>query len=163
MPHTGTLVVTKPSDTEIAMRRVFDVPPALAFDAFTKPAILKQWLGVRAGWMMSVCEVDLRAGGTYRWMWRGPNGEIGVRGTYHEVVAGERVIATERFDQPWYPGEGRVTIEFADQGAATAVTMTVRYISRQARDDVFETGMTRGIVESYDRLDKVLATVAQAA
>ncbi len=88
---TGTLQVTTPSDREIAMTRVFDAPRRLVFDAWTKPELLKRWLGVRGGWSFTVCEVDLKVGGTYRFVWRGPNGkEMGMGGVYREIKPPER-------------------------------------------------------------------------
>ena len=99
---TGTMQVTTPSEREIAMTRVFDAPRSLVFDAWTKPELLKRWLGVRGGWSMVVCEVDLKVGGTYRFVWRkgldGP--EMGMGGVYREVVRPERLVATESFDNP---------------------------------------------------------------
>ena len=61
--NMGKLQVTTPSEREIAMTRVFDAPRSLVFDAWTKPELLKRWLGVRGGWTFAVCEVDLRVGG----------------------------------------------------------------------------------------------------
>ena len=88
------------------MTRVFDAPRSLVFDAWTKPELLKRWLGVRGGWSMVVCEVDLKVGGTYRFVWRGPDkAEMGMGGVYREIVPPERLVATESFDDPWYPGE----------------------------------------------------------
>ena len=78
----GKLQVTTPSEREIAMTRVFDAPRSLVFDAWTKPERLKRWLGVRGGWTFAVCEVDLRVGGSYRFVWRGPTGaEMGMGGS----------------------------------------------------------------------------------
>jgi uncharacterized protein YndB with AHSA1/START domain len=50
------LQITTPSDREIAMTRTFDAPRRLVFDAFTRPELIKRWLGVRAGWTMPGCE-----------------------------------------------------------------------------------------------------------
>ncbi|MDP9282464.1 MAG: SRPBCC domain-containing protein, partial [Chloroflexota bacterium] len=63
MTNIGLLEVTTPSDREIAMTRVFNAPARLVFDAWTKPELIKRWLGLRAGWTMAVCEVDLKVGG----------------------------------------------------------------------------------------------------
>ena len=71
MATTGTLKVTTPSDREIALSRVFDAPRDLVFEAYTTPALLKRWLGVHNRWTLDVCEIDLRVGGTYRYVWRG--------------------------------------------------------------------------------------------
>lgn len=74
MRNTGNLKVTTPTDREIAMTRVFAAPRRLVFDALTKPELVKQWLLGPPGWTMPVCEIDLRVGGAYRFVWRGPNG-----------------------------------------------------------------------------------------
>ena len=74
MNDTGTLTVTTPTDREIVLTRVFDAPRHLVFDALTKPELLKRWYGAR-GWNLVVCEVDLRVGGAWRFVSRGPDGD----------------------------------------------------------------------------------------
>ena len=109
MKSSGALKVSAQSDRDIVMTRVFDAPRSLVFDAYTKPELLKRWLGVFGGYSMPVCEVDLRVGGKYRFVWRGPDGaEMGVRGVYREVVRPERLVHTEKFDEAWYPGESLI-------------------------------------------------------
>jgi len=161
MNDPRTLQITTPSDREIAMTRTFDAPRRLVFDAFTKPELIKRWLGVRAGWTMPVCEVDLRVGGTYRYVWRGPKGnDMGMGGVFREIVAPERIVATEKFDDSWYAGEAVDTTVFVEQGGKTTVTTTVRYESKEARDGVLATPMATGVAESYDTLAAYLASVA---
>src|SRR5688572_32894061 len=117
MKNTAALKVTTPSDREIAMTRAFDAPRKLVFDAWTKPELLKRWLGVFGGWSMDVCEVNLKVGGSYRFVWRGPDGtKMGMGGVYREVVPSERLVATEKFDDPWYEGEAVDTTVFVEQG-----------------------------------------------
>jgi uncharacterized protein YndB with AHSA1/START domain len=155
------LQITTPSDREIAMTRVFDAPRRLVFDAFTKPELIKRWLGVRAGWTMPVCEVDLRVGGKYRYVWRGPKGnDMGMGGVFREIVAPERIVATEKFDDSWYSGDAVDTTVFVEKGGRTTVTTTVRYESKEARDGVLATPMATGVAESYDTLAEYLASVA---
>jgi uncharacterized protein YndB with AHSA1/START domain len=157
MTNTETLQVTTPSEREIVMTRVFDAPRSLVFDAWTKPELLERWLGVRNGWSFAVCEVDLRVGGAYRFVWRGPDGaEMGMGGVYREIVAPERLVSTEKFDEPWYPGEALDTIVLVEQEGKTIATTTVLYESQEIRDAVLESGMTRGVSESYDVLDELL-------
>ena len=157
MTNTGTLQVTTPSEREIAMTRVFDAPRSLVFDAWTKPELLKRWLGVRNGWSLAVCEVDLRVGGAYRFVWRGPDGaEMAMGGVYREIVAPERLVSTEKFDDPWYPGEALDTIVLVEQDGKTTATTTVLYESQEIRDAVLESGMARGVAESYDVLAELL-------
>jgi len=161
MNSTGTLQVTTPSEREIAMSRVFDAPRSLVFDAWTKPELLKRWLGVRAGWSMAVCEVDLKVGGAYRFVWRSSDGtEMGMGGVYREIVRPERLVATESFDDPWYPGEAVDTTVMVEENGKTRVTTTVLYESQEIRDAVLESPMERGVAESYDKLADVLASIA---
>jgi len=158
MKDSGALKVTARSDREIVMTRVFDAPGNLVFDAYTKPELLKRWLGVFGGYSMPVCEVDLRVGGTYRFVWRGPDGaEMGVRGVYREVVRPERLVHTEKFDEAWYPGESLITTVLAEQGGKTTLTVTMRYESREARDAVLKSPMESGVAQSYDKLAELLA------
>jgi uncharacterized protein YndB with AHSA1/START domain len=157
--NIGRLQVTTPSEREITMTRVFDAPRSLVFDAWTKPELLRRWLGVRGGWSFAVCEVDLRVGGTYRFVWRGPDGtEMGMGGVYREIVRPERIVATEKFDDPWYAGEALDTMVFVERGGKTTATTTVLYASREVRDAVLKSPMDRGVAESYDKLAEVLAS-----
>jgi uncharacterized protein YndB with AHSA1/START domain len=155
------LQVTTPSDREIAMTRVFDAPRSLVFDAFTKPELLKRWLGVRGGWTFAVCEVDLKVGGAYRYVWRGPKGEqMGMGGVFREVVRPERVVCTEKFDESWYEGEAVDTMTFVERNGKTTATTTVLYSSKAARDGVLKSPMDQGVAEGYDKLDEVLTSIA---
>src|ERR1700740_2551312 len=98
MKNTGTLQVTMPSDREIVLTRAFDAPRHLVFEAFTKPELLKRWFGPR-GWSLPVCEVDLRVGGGFRFVLRGPDGQqMGMRGTYRELDPPRRSVHVETFD-----------------------------------------------------------------
>jgi len=159
MTSAYTLQVTTPSDREVVMTRVFEAPRRLVFDAWTKPELIKRWLGVRAGWSMVVCEVDLTVGGTYRYVWRGPEGDMGMGGVYREVVRPERVVCTEKFDQSWYEGEAIDTLVMVEQGGKTTVTTTVLYASREVRDAVIKSGMASGVAESYDTLAEILREI----
>jgi uncharacterized protein YndB with AHSA1/START domain len=155
------LQITTPSEREIVMSRVFDAPRNLVFDAWTKPELLKRWLGVRGGWSMVVCEVDLRVGGAYRFVWRGPDGaEMGMGGAYREIVPHERLVATESFDDPWDSGEALDTTALVEAGGKTTATTTVLYESEEIRDAVLKSGMARGVAESYDMLADYLASIA---
>jgi uncharacterized protein YndB with AHSA1/START domain len=161
MSPAGSLKVTTPSDREIAMSRVFDAPRQLVFDAYTKPELLQRWLGVQRGWSLAVCEIDLRVGGAYRYVWRGPNRpDMGMRGVFREVVRPERIVATERFDESWYPGEAESTLTLVEQGGRTTLTLTVRYESQAARDAVLKTPMAEGVGAGFDKLAEMLETQA---
>jgi uncharacterized protein YndB with AHSA1/START domain len=155
MNDTGTLKVTTPSEREIVMTRVFDAPRGLVFDCFTKPELLKRWgLGPR-GWTLPVCEIDLKVGGEWRFVIRGPDGkEMGMRGVYREIVRPERVVQTERFDD--YPGEALNTTVLLEQDSKTTLTVTLLYDSKATRDAVLKSGMESGAAATYDRLAELL-------
>ena len=157
----GALQVTTPSDREIAMTRVFDAPRSMVFDAWTKPELLERWLGVFGDWKFAVCKVDLKVGGKYRYVWRGADGkEMGMGGVYREIVRPERIVCTERFDEPWYAGGDAIdTTVFVEKDKKTTVTTTVLYASKQVRDSVLKSPMEGGVAKSYDALDEVLASM----
>jgi uncharacterized protein YndB with AHSA1/START domain len=160
MKLTEASQVTTPSEREIMMTRAFAAPRNLVFDAFTKPELVKRWLLGPPGWSMPVCEIDLRVGGAYRYVWRHDRDgtTMGMGGVYHEIVAPKRLVTTERFDEAWYPGEAVGTLVLVEQGERTTVTQTMLYESREARDAVLKSGMERGVAASYDRLDGLLAS-----
>ena len=159
MRHSGNLTVTTPSDREVAMSRVFDAPRRLVFDAYTKCEYLKRWLGVFGGWSLDVCTIDLRVGGSYRYLWRNVDGsEMGLGGIYRELVIGERIVATGKFDESWYEGEAVDTTTFAETDGKTTLTVTVLYASKSARDVALKSGMTDGMTAGFDTLAELLAT-----
>jgi uncharacterized protein YndB with AHSA1/START domain len=151
-----TLTVSTPTDTDIVMVRAFDAPRPLVFDAITRPELLRRWHGAR-GWNLVSCEVDLRAGGRWRFVSRGPGGEeMGHGGVYLEVAPPERIVYTETFDDPWYAGECLVTTVLT---GGTTMTSTLRYESREVRDTVLRSPMERGVTESLTRLAAVLVAI----
>src|ERR1700674_1072057 len=161
MKSTGNLKLTTQGDREIVMTRALDAPRRLVFDAFTKPELVKQWLLGPPGWSMPVCEIDLRVGGVYRYVWRrdSDGSEMGMGGVYREIAHPEGLVATEKFDQPWYPGEAVGTTVLVEQHGKTTITQTVLYQSPEARDAVLKSGMEKGVAASYDRLAELLASL----
>ena len=151
--------MTTPSDLEIRLTRLFDAPRALVFEAMHTPEHVKQWWGCLAeGYSVSVCEIDLRPGGAWRFVNRLPNGkEVAFHGVYREIARPERVVNTEIFEE--YPDvESVVTTILAEEKGKTRLTVTAAYPSVEVRDMVLESGMDRGAAVSYDRLEEV-ATV----
>lgn len=154
---TKALRVTTPTDKEIVMERTFNAPSRMVFDAFTRPELLKRWFGAR-GWNLVDCEVDLRVGGAWRFVSRGPDGsDLGHGGVYREIVPGRRLVYTEAYDQ-WFHSESLVTTVFSEHSGKTMVITTLLYESQEIRDSVIKTPMERGVGESYARLDDVLAS-----
>ena len=160
MTDGGTLTIAALWEREIAMTRVFNAPRQLVWDAMTKPELVNRWLLGPPGWSMPVCEIDLRVGGAYRYVWRrdSDGSEMGMGGVYRQIVPPERIVNTESFDDPWYPGEAVGTAVLVEKGGKTTLTTTVRYASREARDGVLKSNMEKGVAASYDRLAEILAS-----
>jgi uncharacterized protein YndB with AHSA1/START domain len=160
MTSTGTLKITTRGDREIVMTRAFDAPRTLVFDALTKPELIRLWLLGPPGWSMPVCEIDLKVGGRYRYVWRHTNGnEMGMGGIYREIVVPDRLVATEKFDESWYPGEAVCTFLLAEQNGKTTLTQTVLYDSSAAREAVLKSPMESGVSAGYDRLAELLVSL----
>jgi uncharacterized protein YndB with AHSA1/START domain len=163
--YPETFKVSTPTDREIEIKRDFNAPRQLVFDAFTKPELVRRWLLGPDGWTMPVCEIDLKIGGAYRYVWRkeSTGTEMGMGGVFREVVRPERLVATERFDDAWYPGEAVDTTVFDERGGITKVTLTVRYESTEARDTATRSGMEHGMIAGYNRLEQLLASFSASA
>jgi uncharacterized protein YndB with AHSA1/START domain len=158
------LQISTPSERELAMTRVFGAPASMVFDAWTKPELIKRWLGVFGGWSFAVCEVDLRVGGSYRYVWRGPDGmQMGMGGIYREIVRPKRIVCTEKFDESWYPGDAVDTTVFVEKDGRTTVTTTVLYASKEARDGVLKSPMEGGVAKGYDMLAELLASTLRTS
>ncbi len=159
MNNSETFKLTTPSEQEISMTRLFDAPRAKVFEALTKPELIKQWLLGPPGWSMPVCEIDLKVGGHYPWVWRSDKdgSEMGMGGVFREIVPPERFVATEKFDEAWYPGEALVTNSLIERDGKTTLALTIRYESQEARDTALKVDMQSGVATSYDRLERILA------
>jgi len=161
--NSETFQVSTPSDREIAMTRVFNAPRELVFEAMTKPELIRQWLLGPPGWTMPVCEVDLRIGGAYRYVWRNQQGaDMGMGGVFREIDPPTRIVQIERFDQCWNPGEAVGTLDLIERAGKTYLTLTVLYESKDARDIALKTPMDKGISASYNRLEELLAAERMA-
>lgn len=159
--NTGKLKVAAHGDREIVMSRVFNAPRHLVWDAFTRPELVKRWLLGPDGWSMPVCEIDLRVGGSYRYVWRHTDGmEMGMGGIYREIEIPERVVVTEKFDEAWYPGEAVGTLVLVEIAGKTTVTQAMLYDSPQTRDAVLKSPMETGVAASYDRLETLVLSPA---
>lgn len=149
-------------DRTIRMTRSFNAARMAVFDAWTKPELLRRWLlGPGDHWTMPICDIDLRIGGTYRFVWRnGMDGtEMGLSGKYLEIVPPSRIVATESFDESWYPGGAVVATYLFEQGEITTLTQQITYDSAAARDGVLRSPMEGGVRISYDRLEELLTTI----
>ena len=157
MRNKDTLKIQPSGDRELVITRLFDAPHEMVFEAFTKPVLLKRWLLGPPGLTMPTCAVDLKVGGTYRYVWRNDEGEeLGVTGTFKEIIRSVKLVHTEKFDEAWFPGEAIMTTTLSNQNGKTLLTGTILYETKEARDMVIESGMEEGVGQSYDNLEEIL-------
>jgi uncharacterized protein YndB with AHSA1/START domain len=157
--RTGVTTYATPSDREIVITRVVDAPRRLVFDAFTNPARVPKWLTGPEGITMPVCEIDLRPGGRWRYVYRMPDGsEMTLQGTFREVTPPERVVHTETWGPEW--PETVNTLALTEIGGQTTITITLLYPSQEARDAALQSGMKDGMEQGFARLDELLAGLA---
>lgn len=160
-----TTIVAEPGQPTLTITRVFPAPRQLVFEAWTKPEHVKRWFGPRV-FTLPVCEIDLRPGGRYRYVMRGPAGtefagDFAMGGEYREVVPPNRLVYTE-----WLEGQedqaATVTLTFDEQDGKTTLTSRSVYRSVADRDAHLQMGMAEGMTETLDRLAEHLAAMAEA-
>jgi uncharacterized protein YndB with AHSA1/START domain len=149
---------TMPSDREIVFTRVFNAPRQVVFDAWTKPEHLRQWYGCSKSSMI-VCEIDLRPGGSYRFVLRASGlPDFTISGVYREIVSPSRIVCTERFEDDGAK-EALLAITFDERDDKTVLTSRALYRSAADRQAVLDLGVDQGAAESLDRLARYLSTL----
>ncbi len=158
----GSAVITLPSDTECLITRAFDAPAKLVFKAMTTPEYVQRWwAGDGAEW--SVCEVDLRVGGQWRWVFREGDEEVGFHGEYREITAPDRLVYTEMYEGVPDPSPGDyalVTTTFDEVDGVTTMSLLTTMPSQETRDMLLASGMEEGMQASYDRLEDIVRSAA---
>jgi uncharacterized protein YndB with AHSA1/START domain len=156
MTPTPALEITTPTEREVVLKRIFDAPRQLVFEALTTPDLLRRWYGPK-GWTLILCEIDLKVGGAWHFVVQRPDGKkIGQKGVYHEVSPPERLVNTESWED-WDPGETLVTTTLLEADGKTTLTSTSLFPSQEVRDIILKSGLDDGAKESYDRLAELLA------
>lgn len=149
-PPASTL--TLPTDTEIQIERVFAAPREIVWRAFTDPTLLTKWTGL-PGFPMTVCEMDVRPHGKFRWTFAGEGTEFTTAGVIH-VVDRPRRLVMESMDPDPMP-EVR-TITFEESGGHTIVIMRIKMATKEIRDAMLASGTIEGMEVSNVRLDALL-------
>ena len=153
------LTVTLPSDTQLLMTREFDAPRHLVYRAWTTPELVKRWWSGQRG-TMTVVEIDLRVGGTWRYVMEATGGfEVAFHGEFREIVENERIVTTEVYEAQ--PGEGSLdTITFVDLDGRTRLEMLMELPTQEARDMVRDSGMELGVREQMEILEQLASALA---
>jgi len=159
-PMKNRTTVERKSERELVVTRTFNGPARLVFEAWSKPELLRRWWAPKSfGVSFISCEADVRAGGTYRFVFGHPASEqpMAFFGRYLEVMPHSRLVWTN--DEG---GEGGTvtTVTFEQRGAETLVVMHDLYPSKQALDDAIASGSTGGFSETFEQLDDLLLSTA---
>jgi uncharacterized protein YndB with AHSA1/START domain len=152
--NSGTAAVTLPADTQILITREFDAPRHLVYKAWTTPELVRRWWSGQRG-EMTVCEIDLRVGGTWRYAMMANEGfEVAFHGEYREIVPNARLVSTEVYEA--FPdGEALDTLTLTEVDRRTTLTVLVEHESKEHRDMHIESGMEGGMQEAMDLLEQV--------
>src|SRR4051812_22541271 len=134
-------VVTTPDELEIRAERIFDAPRAHVYSVWTDPALIPEWWGEGT----VVEEMDVRAGGTYRF--RTAYGVV--EGEFREVEPPARLVQTFQ--------NHLQTLEFEDLGDRTKLTQTMRFETMEQRDTTMQYGVEEGARSGFERVDALLA------
>jgi len=156
----GATRVELKSQTEIVITRAFAAPRRVVWDAMTKPEYVRRWYGLRM-LEISICEIDLRVGGAWRFVLRAPDrSEHGFTGVYREIAAPDRVVYTENYEAIGPGHEMLVTTTFDEHDGKTTLRSRLVYQSEADRDAHVQSGMETGMRESFERLEGLLTTLA---
>ena len=156
----NTVAVSTSSDREIRVTRSFDAPRTTLWVCHTRPELVRRWMLGPNGWTMPVCEIDVRVGGGYRYVWRNDSdgSQFGFRGTYRDIVVPERIVHTEGFDgsEPSDSNDALCTLSLSERNGRTTLTYSMLFPTKEIRDQALQTGMTDGMESSYKRLERVM-------
>jgi uncharacterized protein YndB with AHSA1/START domain len=153
-----TAKVTLPQDDQILITREFDAPKHLVYRAWTEPELVRRWWHANRG-EMTVADIDLRVGGTWRFVMVTPDGfEVAFHGEYREIVPNERIVSTEVFEgMP--DAEAVDTLTLAESDGRTTLQILVQHTSKEHRDGHIESGMEDGLQDALDLLEQAAVSL----
>ena len=152
---SGKATVTLPADDQILITREFEAPAHLVYRACTEPDLVRRWWSGKRG-EMTVCEIDLRVGGKWRYAMAADSSgtEVAFHGEYREIVPDERIVNTEVFEP--FPDHGALcTMTLTEHDGRTTLTTLVQHSTVRARDMHINSGMEGGMQEAFDKLEQV--------
>ncbi|HEY3807023.1 MAG TPA: SRPBCC family protein [Kofleriaceae bacterium] len=151
------MIVDRISDRELVVRRTFDAPARIVYEAWTKPEHMMRWWAPKSfGAIMYECDNDLRAGGRYRFVF-GKEGQpkMAFSGVYKEVVPNAKLVATQVFEQMPHAGEAVVTTTFVETDGKTHLEVRQLAASKEALDAAIASGMTDGMRITFAQLEEL--------
>lgn len=159
-PTPNDMTVERTGDRELVYRRTLAAGPAAVFDAYTLPEHVRRWWAPTSRNVTMVeCTVDLRPGGTYRYVLARGTERFAFSGRYVEISRPTRLVYTQAFEAMPL-GEAVITVTFEDHGGRTVFTAHERYPSKEALDAALATGMESGAREAFDLLAALVESLA---
>jgi uncharacterized protein YndB with AHSA1/START domain len=152
--------VERTSEREFVVRRTFNAPARLVFEAWTKPELLKRWWAPKSlGMSLLSCEADVRAGGTYRFVFgHGASETMAFFGRYLEVTPHSRLVWT---NEEGDGGEAVTTVTFDEKDGKTMLVLREVHPSKEAVDEAI--GFGEGLRETFEQLDELLVSLAASS
>ena len=142
---------------EVVITRVYDVPARFLFEAWSKPEHVREWFGPK-GWPITLCEIDFRVGGRFRFAMTGASGEQNTPfgGTYLEIVPNRKIVYDNAFE---LPGTERmiVTVTFDEKDGKTTLIIHTLFASVAMFDEHVGGGFVEGTGSALDQLAEVVA------
>jgi uncharacterized protein YndB with AHSA1/START domain len=155
---SGKATVEFPGDTQILVTRKFEAPSRLVYEAWTTPELIKQWWSGDRGEVTNA-ELDLRTGGTWRYVMTGSDGsEVVFHGEYREIVPAERIVSTEMYEG--MPEAGAVnTVMFDEKDGHTTLTLLVQHVNQEYLKAHINSGVEASMQTAMDHLEQVVVSL----
>jgi uncharacterized protein YndB with AHSA1/START domain len=161
---SGSAKLTLPTDEQILVEREFNAPRHLVYRALTEPELVRRWWHAKRG-EVTVCEIDLRVGGKWRYAMVTPDGfEVAFHGEYVEIVPDERIVTREIYEGvPEGVSEDDAstinTATLSDAGGRTKLTLLIQAANRTSRDAIIASGMELGLQDALDLLEETAGSL----
>jgi uncharacterized protein YndB with AHSA1/START domain len=150
-------------DRSVVITRTFDAPVHLVFEACSRPEHVKRWFGP-VGWPLTLCEMDFRVGGRYRFAMTGPDGVQGTpfSGTYLEIVPDRRIVYDNAFE---LPGAETMVMhfDFTEENGRTTLTLNTLFASLAMKATHVGAGFVQGTGSGLSQLEELVAELVAKA
>ena len=151
--------ISLPSETQILVTRKFDAPRHLVYRAWTEPELVRQWWTANRG-QMTVCDIDLRVGGKWRYAMDAHHGsEVAFNGEYLEIVPNERLVTTELYEGAPQAPAATTEMTLTEDDGITTLTLLVTHGDTFTRD-MHAQSMPEGLQDALDSVEQLLPTLA---